>query len=107
MAAGIGEHVQDVAWSVFVKEVFYPRSRDGETGTVLAGEILSGEQDQPIGLPVLVKVGDREVGSGTIISRYRFEGAPGASAAYTYEGSSIDRADLSRGIVVKQERSKG
>jgi len=101
MAATVGEHVQEVNWSFSVREVFHPRSTDGSAVTVLAGNVLSGEHDEPIGRPVQVFVAGQATGQGTVVSRYRFNVSASGQAAYVYEGNPISREDINRGAVLK------
>lgn len=101
MAETFGGHVQEVEWSFIVQEVFHPRSTDGNTITVLAGNIRSGGQDEPIGRPVRLFVGGQLAGQGTVTSRFQFETSTAGQAAYVYEGSPVSRDDINKGVMLK------
>lgn len=100
MASTISGHVQEVNWSFVVREVFRPQCQDNKSIVVLAGDIISGSQDDPIGCPVRVLVGGTELGHGTIVSRFRFDRSSSEQSAYVYEGSPINREDINSKIVL-------
>jgi hypothetical protein len=81
--------------------VFRPRSTDGTGVTVLAGTVLSGGPDEPIGRRVRVLVGGREAGLGSVTSRYRFATPTPGEAAYSFEGVTLGADDVGRGVVLK------
>lgn len=106
MASTGGEHVQEVTWSFAVQEVFHPRSKDNNAIVVLAGKILSGDEDDPIGHPVRVFIGGQEVGLGDIISRFRFDRLASGQSAYVYDGISINRDDIGKKIFLVLRRDE-
>lgn len=100
MAPGISEHLQEVNWTFAVQDIFHPRSHDNQPMVVLAGNVLSGGQEDPIGRSVRVFVGGLEVGRGSIVSRFRFDRALSEKSAYVYDGTAINRDDIGKEIVL-------
>lgn len=101
MAEALGGHVQEVGWSFAVRDVFHPRSTDGTEVTVLAGAVLSGGLDEPVGQRVRVFVGGREAGQGAVTSRHQFAASTPGQAAYSFEGIPLGPDDVGRGVVLK------
>lgn len=106
MARTVGEHMHESNWSFSVQEVFHLRSNDDDAIVVLAGNILSGHEDDPIGRAVRVIVGGDEVGQGVIISRFKFDQPASGGSAYQYDGSFINRDDLDKKIVLVLRREE-
>ncbi len=102
MASAVSEHVQEVKWSFSVADVFSPKSAKGQTQIVLAGSVLSGDQDQVLGRSVVVMVGGRESGRGRIVSRYRFSGPEKVKSAYVFQGDAPVHADIATGVILKE-----
>jgi hypothetical protein len=88
-------------WIFTVREMFQPRSHENKSVVVLAGTILSGGQDDPIGRQVRILIDGLEAGQGTIISRYRFDKSLPDQSAYIYEGSPINREDIDNNVVLE------